>query len=480
MMEDIKKECQVYEKAFIVIADFIIALLIIRIFWVYKETQVAGLDLVDRIAESFVYVFALVLAVTVNVLLHKRISDEIWKLDIEYLCDKNKALFPSIKVIEEDMEKAVRSRNNLWVGNKVTIYRVFDKAWAIKNSDIEWVCYGYRVNGKYRRDVRFLEITLKGGMVIPIKINEEFANKIVRKYKEMPWIVTDPEKRIKHLYKGERAAFEERQREQIYKRKKWDELQQQISLTRQEYNKIGYKYTGKELDYFAAPDDSPEVAVESEAGNRQLKAIEDKSGAGAASEEVVEEAVDYGENPYGADPEKETGYSRYGYLNLDNGKFGVEAEEDASVEDEMTFAEGEKTSDAGAASEENASEVVKEAFAEKKEALEAGKAAFRAGEMAFEEDEENFLYGTDFEKARLEAKKAKEEAEKARLEAEKARIEAEEAAFDAKYAGQKYSDDDNSEDDSSEGESIEESYMRKINHYNHSEEGNAKISDVIV
>ena len=62
----------------------------------------------------------------------------------------------------------------------------------------------------------------------------------------------------------------------------------------------------------------------------------------------------------------------------------------------------------------------------------------------------------------------------------RARIEAEEAEFDAKYAGQKYSDDDDSEDDSSVGESIEESYMRKINHYNHSEEGNAKISDVIV
>ena len=105
MMEDIKKECQVYEKAFIVIADFIIALLIIRIFWVYRETQVAGLDLVDRIVESFVYVFALIIAVTVNVLLHKRISDEIWKLDLEYLCDKNKALFPSVKVIEEDMKK---------------------------------------------------------------------------------------------------------------------------------------------------------------------------------------------------------------------------------------------------------------------------------------------------------------------------------------------------------------------------------------
>ena len=431
MMEDIKKECQVYEKAFIVIADFIIALLIIRIFWVYKETQVAGLDLVDRIAESFVYVFALVIAVTVNVLLHKRISDEIWKLDLEYLCDKNKALFPSIKVIEEDMKEAVSSGNNLWVGNKVTIYRVIDKAWAIKNSDIEWVCYGYRVNGKYSRDVRFLEITVKGGRVIPIKINEEFAGKIVRKYREMPWIVTDPEKRIKHLYKGERAAFEERQREQIYKRKKWDELQQQISLTRQEYSKIGYKYTGKELDYFAAPDDSPEMEVESETTNRKLKAIEDKSGAGAVTEEVAEEAVDYGDNPYGADPEKETGYSRYGYLNLDNGKFGVEAEED-------------------------------------------------------EEDEETLLYDTDFKKTRLESKKAKEEAEKAekaRLEDEKARIEAEEAEFDAKYAGQKYSDDDSeddSEDDSSAGESIEESLLREVNHYNHSEEGNAKISDVIV
>lgn len=423
MMEDIKKECQVYEKAFIVIADFIIALLIIRIFWVYRETQVAGLDLVDRIVESFVYVFALIIAVTVNVLLHKRISDEIWKLDLEYFCDKNKALFPSVKVIEEDMKKAVSSGNNLWVGNKVTIYRVIDKAWAIKNSDIEWVCYGYRVNGKYRRDVRFLEITVRGGRVIPIKINQEFAGKIVRKYKEMPWIVTDPEKRIKHLYEGERAAFEERQREQIYKRKKWDELQQQISLTRQEYSKIGYKYTGKEQDYFAAPDDSPEMEVESETTNRKLKAIEDKSGAGAVTEEVAEEAVDYGENPYGADPEKETGYSRYGYLNLDNGKFGVEAEE----------------------------------------------------------DEETLLYDTDFKKTRLEAKKVKEEAEKARLEAEKARIEAEEAEFDAKYAGQKYSDDDDdSEDDSSAGESIEESYMRKINHYNHSEEGNAKISDVIV
>lgn len=422
MMEDIKKECQVYEKAFIVIADFIIALLIIRIFWVYRETQVAGLDLVDRIVESFVYVFALIIAVTVNVLLHKRISDEIWKLDLEYFCDKNKALFPSVKVIEEDMKKAVSSGNNLWVGNKVTIYRVIDKAWAIKNSDIEWVCYGYRVNGKYRRDVRFLEITVRGGRVIPIKINQEFAGKIVGKYKEMPWIVTDPEKRIKHLYEGERAAFEERQREQIYKRKKWDELQQQISLTRQEYSKIGYKYTGKEQDYFAAPDDSPEMEVESETTNRKLKAIEDKSGAGAVTEEVAEEAVDYGENPYGADPEKETGYSRYGYLNLDNGKFGVEAEE----------------------------------------------------------DEETLLYDTDFKKTRLEAKKVKEEAEKARLEAEKARIEAEEAEFDAKYAGQKYSDDDDSEDDSSAGESIEESYMRKINHYNHSEEGNAKISDVIV
>ena len=452
-MEDIKKECQVYEKAFIVIADFIIALLIIRIFWVYKETQVAGLDLVDRIAESFVYVFALVIAVTVNVLLHKRISDEIWKLDLEYLCDKNKALFPSVKVIEEDMKKAVRSGNNLWVGNKVTIYRVIDKAWAIKNSDIEWVCYGYRINGKYRRDVRFLEITVKGGRVIPIKINEEFAGKIVRKYKEMPWIVTDPEKRIKHLYRGERAAFEERQREQIYKRKKWDELQQQISLTRQEYSKIGYKYTGKEQDYFAAPDDSPEIEAESETTNRKLKAIEDKSGAGVVTEEVAEEAVDYGENPYGADPEKETGYSRYGYLNLDNGKFGVEAEEDdSSAEGEMTFAEGEEISNAASSSGENASEVVKEAP----------------------------LYDTDFKKTRLEAKKAKEEAEKARLEAEKARIEAEEAEFDAKYAGQKYSDDDDSEDDSSVGESVEESLLREINHYNHSEEGNAKISDVIV